>query len=231
MRHLKFLGLLSLVILSLTPVMAQEDDDSITWLINRTDSMGGFNVTRLNEFPEIIETQTCTAALFDGINDGMLIDATEFTIEVFFKPASSLNPANKEQRFIHIRNGSNDNRRILIELRLYPSPPANGEASQRWALDTFIKSENSRCALLDSSINHRVGDWYNVALVYKDGMMTHYVNNKKELQGKVEYLPIVNGKISIGARQDPRNWFKGAIKIIRFTKKALEPKDFLSAPL
>ena len=223
----KFFEIILLIIISSTIIVAQNGIQQVTWRIDRTDSIGGFETIPLNDLPTMIQTQTGEAANFNGINDGMLIDtnplgdANEFTIEVVFKPDSSLNPANKEQRFVHIRSGFDDNRRILIELRLYPT--------QRWALDTFIKSENSRCALLDSTINHPAGKWYHAALVYKNGIMTSYINGKKEMEGKVEYLPIANGKISIGARQDPRNWFKGAIKIIRFTKHALEPQEFITS--
>ena len=138
---------------------------SITWYLNRNDSIGGFAASALTKRPEIFGKGNEKFLQFNGINEALLIDgnplgdADEFTIEVIFRPDSSLNPANKEQRFIHIRNGADDNRRILLELRLYKNPS--------WALDPFIKSENSRCALLDSNISHPAGIWYHAALVYK----------------------------------------------------------------
>jgi len=206
-----------------------QNENSITWNLNRIDSIGGYKTLPLNEFPFIIDIHQGKALLFDGVDDALLLntnpleDALEFTIEAVIKPDSSCNSSNREQRFIHIRNGLDDNRRILLELRLY--------ADQKWVFDTFIKSENSRCTLIDTTKKHDTGKWYHVSLVYKNGTMTHYVNGVKELSGKVEYLPITNGKVSIGARQDPRNWFKGVIQTIKFSKHALEPEEFLQIPV
>lgn len=223
------------LLITLTPVLFfAQDKPGVTWNLDRTDSIGGFQTIPLNELPRIIITDLGKESLFDGIDDAMLIntnpleDAREFTIEAIIKPDSSLNLKNKEQRFIHIRNGDDDNRRILLELRL--SPPTPGKANQQWVFDTFIKSENSRCTLIDTSEKHYTGKWFNTALVYKNGTMTHFVNGVKEMSGQVEYLPIIKGKISIGSRQDPRNWFKGAIKTIKFSKHALEPYEFLPVP-
>lgn len=123
--------------------------------------------------------------------------------------------------FFHLRSGENDTRRILIELRLL--------SNNRWSLDTFIKSENSSRTLLDTiNFSHPVNEWRHVALTYKNGIMNHYVNGKHELSGKVNYLPIENGQISIGARQDPRSWFKGMIKLVKFSNHVLEPSEFIN---
>ena len=198
-----------------------QDCGSVLWNLNIIDSLGHFSTLPLHKLP----TTNDDYANFNGIDEGILLNtnplegADEFTIEVIFKPDSSTNPANKEQRFLHIRNGEDDNRRILLEIRLF--------ANQTWAFDTFIKSENSKCTLIDTSKTHPAGKWYHVALVYEKGVMSHFVNGIKEAYGKVEYKKIEYGKISIGARQDPRNWFKGAIKQIRFTKFALSPGEFL----
>lgn len=199
---------------------------NILWSLSRADSIENFSTSPLNQLPKIIKAQNRNALLFNGIDEAILVDknpledAEEFTIEAIIKPDSTFNPANKEQRFIHIRNGADDNRRILLELRLYKD--------QTWAFDTFIKSENSRCTLIDTTKRHPADKWYNVALVYRNGIMTHYVDGTKEAEGPVEYKIITDGKISIGSRQDPRNWFKGAISKIRFTKCALDPEYFLT---
>jgi hypothetical protein len=198
-----------------------QDCESLLWNLNSVDSLGKFYTLPLTKLPATDNDY----AYFNGIDEGVLLsinpleDVDEFTIEAIIKPDSSVNPANKEQRFIHIRNGKNDNRRILLEIRLYPN--------QTWAFDTFIKSENSKCTLLDTTKTHPAGKWYHVALVYKNGIMCHFVNGIEEASGEVEYQKIENGKISVGARQDPRNWFKGTIKKIRFTKCALSSTNFL----
>jgi hypothetical protein len=202
------------------------DSSSVQWTLDKVKSIGGYCTLPLNEFPSVSETINGKHLSFDGTKQAVLVEgnpvgnAESFTIEVILKPDSSRNSLNREQRFVHIRSKFNDDRRILIELRL--------KTNQQWSLDTFIKSEKSKCTLLDSTkYNHPVGKWYHVALVYQNGIMKHFVNGVEELSGMVEYLPIQDGRISIGARQDPRNWYKGSIKSIRITKRALAPNKFL----
>lgn len=177
--------------------------------------MGGFNTSFLTDKPTLINTSYGKALYFDGIDDGLLIDYNPlanyscFSIEVFFKPDLSSDPNNYEQRFIHIKN-EDDSKRILIEFRLLKN--------NRWSLDTFIKSDTSRCTLLDTTISHPIGQWYHVALIYCNGIMKHYVDGREELAGKVNYSSIGDeGKISIGVRQNLKSWFKGSIRMIKFT--------------
>lgn len=206
--------------------MYAQDSSSIVWLLNRTDSLGGVSAKALNDYPSLISTTIGDALQFDGIDDALLIeynpleDAESFTIEVIIKPDSSSNPENFEQRYVHIRGKANDDRRILLELRL--------TEDQNWYLDTFIKSEVNNKALINPELVHESGKWYNVALVYENGVMRHYVNGIEEASGEVTYIPPEKGQISIGARQDPRSWFKGAIHLIKFTRQALKPEEFIS---
>ncbi len=57
--------------------------------------------------------------MFNGKNQALLVkgnplgDAKEFTIEVIFKPDSSLDPENLEQRFIHLGKSPDAKPRIL----------------------------------------------------------------------------------------------------------------------
>ena len=126
----KFFNLL--FILSLTAAWGQESPKQFTWNINRTDSIGGFPVTVSGQ-PKVVEKEGYTAVEFNGKSDGLLVDgnpmigATEFTIEVVFMVYEG---GSKEQRFVHFQQ--DDNNRILVELRM--------PASDKWFLDTFIKS-------------------------------------------------------------------------------------------
>ncbi|MEG8946916.1 LamG domain-containing protein [Rosettibacter firmus] len=215
----------SFVILFTIQSFSQEDFYYRVWQLNNQDSIAGFKTTFLIDKPDKIKTQFGESLYFDGINDGLLINHnpvagfTNFTIEILFMPDSSSNLDNYEQRFLHIKN-SDDSRRILIELRLV--------RNNKWSLDTFIKSENSRCTLIDTSLQHPTNQWYHVALTYSDGLMKHYVNGNKELEGKVDYQPIDSeAKISIGVRQNMKSWFKGTISYISFTNKSLNPEEFL----
>ena len=110
-----------------------------------------------------------------------------------------------------------------MEIRILPS--------QRWVLDTYIKSDTAALpnsvTLVDSNTTFATGQWYHVALVYDGSAMHQFVNGSELLSGKVLYKQIdLNGKVSIGARQDPRSWFKGAISFIKVTRKALPASEF-----
>ena len=206
---------------------AQLDSASTTWLLDRTTSIGGYTTTALTKLPKIIETAYGKAALFSCYDSTALLvncnpigTDTAFTIEVYFRPDSTiLAGTNNEQRFIHIRNLLNDNRRILLEIRQLQN--------QRWLLDTYIKSESSNLTLVDSSKSHSSGEWHHVALTYNNRIMRQFVDGVELLSGPVTYLPIdVNGKTAIGARQDPRSWFNGAMRMIKISKRALAPAEF-----
>jgi hypothetical protein len=56
--------------------------------------------------------------------------------------------------------------------------------------------------------------------------MRHYVNGVEELSVKIEYQPQTPGRTSIGVRQNKVHWYKGAIRELRVTPRALDPKAF-----
>jgi hypothetical protein len=222
----RFFVLIVLTYVSFCSLSAQTDTSSVTWYFNRVDSIGGNAVTPLNQFPAIIETPLGKAALFNGINNGILLNcnpigtATKFTIEVIFRPDSSsdLSGDKSQPRFIHLKNVDNS-RRITMETRILPN--------QQWALDTYIRSETSNLTQLDSSQTHTSGTWHHAAIVYGDSLMRQYVDGVLQLSGTVKYLPIdTNPKISIGVRQDLRYWFKGAIWMIKVSKRTIHPSEF-----
>jgi hypothetical protein len=221
--------ILSIILNSLIVFLlaAQADTASTTWFLDRTDNIGGYTTTALRKTPKIIETSYGKAALFSCYDSTALLvncnpigNDTAFTIEVYFRPDSTiLAGTNNEQRFIHIRNLSNDNRRILLEIRQLQN--------QRWLLDTYIKSESSDLTLVDSSKSHSSGEWHHVALTYTNRTMRQFVDGVELLSGPVTYLPIdASGKTALGARQDPRSWFNGAIRMVKVTKSALTPNKF-----
>lgn len=191
------------------------------WKINSVDDIGG-NPTDVVGKPEIVQTEAGEAVKFDGKNDGLLIDnnpiagMNNFSIEVYFKPFSGY-PENKEQRFLHLQDPENDDRRILIELRL--------NSENQWYGDWFIKSEDESLTLIDSTLTHPVNEWATIKLTYENGQIKGYINEKQEMAGEIEYLPIgKNGKVSIGSRMDKRSWFKGMIKEVRFSEQASDQR-------
>lgn len=192
------------------------------WKLSGLERIGGHDVTVFGS-PVCVKDEESIE--FNGINDGIIVlnnplsGADNFTLEVIFKPKASSDPSNIEQRFIHIQNTINENSRVLIELRL--------TEDNNWFLDTFIKSDDSALTLHAEKFPHPIGNWYHAALVYENGMMKHFVNGIEEMSGSIEFEPINEGHTSIGMRINQVSWFKGFIKIIRATKKALKPEEFL----
>lgn len=193
----------------------------VRWEINSLTEIGG-NSTTLFGAPVLITTGADKAIEFDGKDDGIIVNgnplkqAVEFTVEVIFKPYSE---GNFEQRFVHMEQDNGN--RILIELRSVPG--------KKWYLDTFIKSGTSSKTLVDTAKTHPSDKWYHAALVYKNGVMTHFVNGVEELTGAVTYIPVVSGKTSVGMRLNNIHFYKGAVKTVKVSHKALLPSDFITA--
>ena len=191
--------------------------EGVIWSINTTNQIGGNPTTSWGN-PKVISGEEGNVVEFDGQKDGLLVDDNpiaeeeQFTIEVDFKPYEGF-PENREQRFLHIQDPENEDRRILIELRLND----RGE----WFGDWYIKAEDQSLALIDSTLTHPVGEWATISMEYKDGLLKGFVNGQEEVSGKINYLPIgEKAKTSIGTRMDKRSWFKGAIEEVRFFSEA-----------
>ncbi|MGD0035784.1 MAG: LamG-like jellyroll fold domain-containing protein [Bacteroidota bacterium] len=230
------LFLVSIIFLQ-SKVQAQTDSSATIWNLDRLDSIGGCLTTILpnktsgaaSELPIIISTNHGKAAYFNGINDGFLVkgnplgNAVTWTLEVIFRPDSSSNPNNLEQRFLHIAQNSAASARLLLEIRLLKN--------QKWALDLYLANGKSNLVLLDTihdATLHTSNQWHYVAVVYKNPRVTTYIDGAKELSDTVSFQALVNAQTSIGARQDPRSWFKGTIKLIKSTPRVLIPSKFLN---
>jgi len=193
---------------------------SVVWDVNNIKSIGGHKTTVLGS-PKVIETDKGKAVEFDGVKDGLVVDALplagaeKFTLEVIFRPDAN---GPKEQRFVHLQENNSDNR-MLIETRLTDK--------NLWYLDTYLQSTKGRQTLVEPVNIHTLGQWYSAALVYDGQEMRHYVNGVKELSEKPAFSPLADGKTSLGVRLNRVYWFKGAVRQVRFTKKALEPAELL----
>jgi hypothetical protein len=209
-----------LIILMSYNMSAQPITEKTIWNFESLNQIGNCT-TKLFNSPILTAGQKEIS--FNGIDDGIIVDGNpingspSFTVEIVFLPESS-DQKNHEQRFFHIQNPEFPDKRILMELRLYEN--------QTWALDGFICSNESKCVLLDAALNHPVDKWYHAALVYDKGTLKSFVNGKLELQGPVDYEPINNGKISLGMRMNQISFFKGKIKQILFSKKAMSSEEF-----
>ena len=192
---------------------------TITWNVESVTKIGQQQVSVIGS-PQVIDTPGGKAVMFDGVDDGLELNtnpvagANAFTVEAVFRPDAN---GSKEQRWLHLQQDQTDNR-VLLETRL------DGD---QWFLDAFIKSgENSR-VLFAENFKHPLGAWYHVALVYDGTEMRHYVDGEKELAGPLTISPLGQGQTSIGVRLNRVYWFKGAVRKLRFTPRALTPNEFM----
>jgi len=194
---------------------------SVVWDLKNINEIGGHKVEVVGQ-PKAIKTDDGKAIEFDGVDDGIFIEtnpltgAKAFTIEAFFRPDTD-GPA--EQRWLHVEDLENVESRAMLETRV---------SKDRWFLDTFLKSGDNRLPLYAENFKHPTGRWYHVALVYDGSEMRHYVDGKLELSGKIAMKPFGHGRVSIGVRQNKVYWFKGAVRKVRFSHAALDPKNFQS---
>jgi Concanavalin A-like lectin/glucanases superfamily len=190
-----------------------------TWQIDNLKSIGGRAPVVIGQ-PEVIKTTTGKAVLFNGIDQGVVLDNNPvaglktFTVEAIFRPDAG---GQKEQRWLHVQGDSRDDR-VLLEIRV------DGD---QWFLDTFIKSGEASRALYAENFKHPLGQWYHIALVFDGQTRTHYVDGKSELSGPLTITPLVPGKTSLGVRINHVYWFKGAISKVRFTDRALKTTEFM----
>lgn len=191
------------------------------WKFAATDSIGGHRADILGN-PVVESTQEGPAVVFDGVDDGLQFDAlpiagaAQFTVEVLFRPDADGLP---EQRYFHMQDSDSDNR-VMLETRLTDDG--------MWYLDTFIKSGDANRTLKVENALHPVGKWYVCTLVFDGTEMRHYVNGVLEASGALtEFTPLNGGRTSTGVRLNKVHWFKGAIRMARFTSRVLSPDEFI----
>jgi len=191
------------------------------WTFAGTDSVGGHQTQVLGD-PVVVSTQEGPSVVFDGMDDGLQFDtlplagAGQFTVEILFRPDPDGLP---EQRYFHMQEDGSDNR-VMLETRL------TGDGM--WYLDTFMKSGDADRTLKVESAVHAVGDWYVCTLVFDGTEMRHYVNGVLEATGTLsEFSPLKAGRTSVGVRMNKVHWFKGAIRMARFTGRVLSPDEFI----
>lgn len=193
------------------------------WRLDRTDQIGGHRTEVLGA-PQVVAGPGGPAVRFNGASDGLLIPVNplahhpEFTLEALIRPDAD-GPA--EQRFLHVQDEAGS--RALLELRL---------TDRGWALDTFLFSSTAqtKLALLDRARLHPAECWTWVAMVYANGHMAHYIDGVKELEGQVDFPPLLSGRTSLGVRQNKVSWFKGGIREVRFHPVALAPEKLQRTP-
>lgn len=197
------------------------------WELKSLKKIGGHKVQVFGN-PEVVKTDLGKAMKFDGVDDRILVDnnpisgAKEFTVEVIFKADPAYEISN-QPRFIHFQDpGDSLQKRVMVELRLTPD--------NKWYLDGYMETDAGNKTLVNRTLTHPLGNWDHVALTFKGNTFTTYVNGVKEMTGQVPWKnKLVNetGKVSMGGRMNEINYYKGLIKTLKVTQKALEPGQFM----
>jgi Concanavalin A-like lectin/glucanases superfamily len=195
---------------------------AVVWAIDNLQSIGGHRATVLGA-PTIIDTPEGKALQFDGQDDALFVDnhplarLSQFTVEIFFRPDPGGSPA---QRWFHMQDDGSASK-VLFETRLFGS---------NFVLDVFVESPGGEIALYAPQNRHPLGAWYHVAAVVDGQRARHYVNGVQEMDAPLAFRPHGEGRTSIGVRITRMYYFKGAIRMARFTPRALTPDQFLKPP-
>jgi hypothetical protein len=216
-----------LVTLALAESTMRQQADAAVWTFDRLDSIGGHKTTVLGA-PRIIDSPVGRAVEFDGVDDALFIDnhplagAAAFTWEAIFRPDGG----DPEQRWFHLSEldpvtGVDTDNRMLFEIRV---------VGALWYLDSYSQSGFANKALMNREARHPLGAWYHVASVYDGTEFRNYVDGVREGAAQLHLAPHGPGRTSVGARINKVFYFKGAVRLARFTRRALSPEEFLEPP-
>lgn len=215
---------------SLRPALgaqAGRQADTAVWTFDRLENIGGHKTTVLGQ-PKVIDSPVGTAVEFDGIDDALFIDdhplaaASAFTWEAIFRPDGG----EAQQRWFHLSEqdpvtGADTENRMLFEIRV---------VGDEWYLDSYNQSGAANKALMNKEARHPLGAWYHVASVYDGKEFRNYVDGVREGAAELHLAPHGAGRASVGVRINKVFYFKGAVRLARFTRRALSPAEFLEPP-
>jgi len=207
--------------------LMDQSTESVMWTFDRLDNIGGHKTTVLGQ-PKIIDSPVGKAVEFDGVDDALFIDshplagAETFTWEAVFRPDGG----EREQRWFHLsekdpQTGADTDNRMLFEIRV---------VNDQWYLDSFSQSGTQSKALMNRQALHPLRNWYHVASVYDGREFRNYVDGVQEGSAQLRLSPQGPGHTSVGVRINKVFYFKGAVRLARFTRKALSPSEFLRPP-
>ena len=194
------------------------------WTFDRLENIGGHKTTVSGQ-PRVIDSPVGKAVEFDGVGAALFIDnhplagAATFTWEAIFRPDGG----EREQRWFHLSEqdpatGADTDNRMLLEIRV---------VGDKWFLDSFNQSGTANKALMNRMALHPLGVWYHVASVYDGKEFRNYVDGVREGAAELFLAPHRQGHASVGVRINSVFYFKGAVHLARFTRKALSPSEFL----
>ena len=205
------------------------------WKFDNLTHIGGLT-PKVEGAPQLVDSPIGKAVEFNGNDDALFFDdrplvgAKTFTIEGIFRPEGGA----FEQRWMHVvetdpttgldaapKGTSDPNPRFMFEVRVKDGA---------WYLDAFVNSKAGSKALIDPARTHPIGPWYAVQQTYDGKTYRTYVNGVLESEGEVAFTPHGAGHVMVGVRVNHVNWFKGSVAELRFTPRALQPREFLKVP-
>lgn len=198
--------------------------ETTVWTFDRLENIGGHRTTVLGQ-PRVIDSPLGKAVEFDGADDALFVDnhplagAQTFTLEAIFRPDGG----EREQRWFHLSEqdpstGADTNNRMLFEIRV---------VGDQWFLDSYHQSGAASATLMSRKALHPLGAWYHVASVYDGKEFRNYVDGVQEGAALVQLAPHGPGHTSVGVRINKVFYFKGAVRLARFTRRALMSSEFL----
>jgi putative heme-binding domain-containing protein len=211
---------------SLRPGRAAAGDPEV-WLFDRLANIGGHKTTVLGQ-PAVIDSPVGKAVQFNGVDEALDVDnhplagAETFTWEAIFRPDGG----QTEQRWFHLSErdpatGLDTDNRMLFEIRV---------VGDNWFLDSYNQSGSASKALMNRTALHPLGVWYHVASVYDGKEFRNYVDGVREGAAEIQLAPHGPGHTTVGVRINRVFYFKGAVHLARFTRRALSPSEFLPPP-
>ena len=84
--------------------------------------------------------------------------------------------------------------------------------------------------LIDRNVRHSAAAWHAAALTYDGKIMADFVDGKQVQAGVVAFGPMGAGRTLIGVRQNKVSWFKGRVRLVRFSTEALPAARLLTPP-
>jgi hypothetical protein len=206
--------------------VSNQRDEAVVWTFDRLENIGGHRTTVGGE-PRVIDSPVGKAVEFDGVDDALFIDdhplagASAFTWEAVFRPDGGP----REQRWFHLNEdpatGADTENRMLFEIRV---------VGDSWYFDAYNQSGAASKALINRAALHPLGAWYHVAAVYDGKEFSNYVDGVRENVAEIHLAPHGRGRASVGVRINRLFYFKGAVHLARFTRRALGPSEFLRPP-
>jgi hypothetical protein len=107
---------------------------------------------------------------------------------------------------------------MLFEIRV---------VDDKWYFDSYNQSGAANKALINKTALHPLGAWYHVAAVYDGKEFSNYVDGVREGAADIHLAAHGPGHASVGVRINKVFYFKGAVHLARFTRRALSPSEFL----